>query len=268
MKIAGAIVAFIVVLIILFTVFASWGTVAAGNVGVVLHMGAVTGETKQPGFYSKTPFVVDVVSMNVQVQKEQVDTECSSKDLQIVKSTVSLNLSLVPEKAAQVYQSIGIGYIDVVVAPAMQESVKAVMAQYTAEELISKREEVRQGIADLLASKLSPIGIKTEAVNMVNFNFSPSFEQAIEAKVTTEQNALAAKNKLEQVKYEADQNVAKAEGEAKAIAIQAQAIQVQGGAAYIELKALEKWDGKLPQIMGAGAVPFINAGITGPDKLP
>ena len=110
-----------------------------------------------------------------------------------------------------------------------------------------------------MSSKLTPLGIKTEAVNIVNFDFSPSFNQAIEAKVTAEQNALAAKNKLEQIKYEADQNVARSEGEAKAIAIQAQAIQVQGGAAYIQLKALEKWDGKLPTIMGAGAVPFINS---------
>jgi regulator of protease activity HflC (stomatin/prohibitin superfamily) len=260
-KIIGGIVAFVLVLVGLVLAFGTWGTIDAGHVGIVLRMGAVTGETKSPGFYTKTPWIIHVEPMNIQVQKEQVDTECSSKDLQIVKSTVSLNLSLEPEKAAQVYQTIGVGYLETVVAPAMQESVKAVMAQYTAEELISKREEVRQGIAELLATKLTPIGVKTEAVNIVNFNFSPSFEQAIEAKVTTEQNALAAKNKLAQVKYEAEQNVAKADGEAKAIAIQAQAIQAQGGAAYIQLKALEKWDGKLPQIMGQGAVPFINSTI-------
>jgi regulator of protease activity HflC (stomatin/prohibitin superfamily) len=199
--------------------------------------------------------------MNVQVQKEQVDTQCSSKDLQTVKATVSLNLSLMQDKAASVYQTIGVDYLDTVVAPAMQESVKSVMAQYTAEELISKREEVRQSIADLLATKLTPIGVKTEAINIVDFDFSPTFNEAIEAKVTAEQNALAAKNKLEQVKYEADQSVAMAEGQAKAIAIQAQAIQVQGGEAYIQLKALEKWDGKLPQIMGAGTVPFVNTAL-------
>ena len=112
-----------------------------------------------------------------------------------------------------------------------------------------------------MATKLTPIGIKTEAVNIVNFEFSEVFNQAIEAKVTAEQNALAAKNKLEQVKYEADQNVTKADGEAKAIAIQAEAIEAQGGAAYIQLKALEKWDGKLPQIVGQGAIPFINAAV-------
>jgi regulator of protease activity HflC (stomatin/prohibitin superfamily) len=261
MKIFAAIGAFVLLAIALVIGFGSWGTIDAGNCGVVLRMGAVTGEIKPPGFYTKMPFSVHVVEMNVQVQKEQVDTQCSSKDLQTVKATISLNLSLMQDKAASVYQTIGVDYLETVVAPAMQESVKSVMAQYTAEELISKREEVRQSIADLLATKLTPIGVKTEAINIVDFDFSPTFNEAIEAKVTAEQNALAAKNKLEQVKYEADQSVAMAEGQAKAIAIQAQAIQVQGGEAYIQLKALEKWDGKLPQIMGAGTVPFVNTAL-------
>ena len=239
MKISAAIGAFVLLAIVLVLAFGSWGTIDAGNCGVVLRMGAVTGEIKPPGFYTKMPFSIHVVEMNVQVQKEQVDTQCSSKDLQTVKATVSLNLSLMQDKAASVYQTIGVDYLETVVAPAMQESVKSVMAQYTAEELISKREEVRQGIADLLATKLTPIGVKTEAINIVDFDFSSTFNEAIEAKVTAEQNALAAKNKLEQVKYEADQSVAMAEGQAKAIAIQAQAIQVQGGEAYIQLKALK-----------------------------
>ena len=95
--------------------------------------------------------------------------------------------------------------------------------------------------------------------SIVNFNFSESFNTAIEAKVTAEQNALAAKNKLEQSKYEADQRIATAKGEAEAIKIQAQAIQTQGGAAYINLKAIEKWNGLLPvYMMGNSPVPFIN----------
>ncbi len=261
MKTIGPICLLILLFAVLVAAFGSWGTVDAGYCGIVTKMGAVTGEIKQPGFYTKMPWTETVIPMNVQVQKEQVETQCSSKDLQTVSATISLNLSLDPKLAAQVYQSIGRTYIDTVVSPAMQESVKATMAQYTAEELITKREQVRQGIAELLSTKLAPVGIKTEAVNIVNFDFSQVFNQAIEAKVTAEQNALAAKNKLEQIKYEADQRVAQADGEAKAIAIQAQAIQQQGGSAYIQLKALEKWDGKLPQIMGSGAVPFLNTSL-------
>lgn len=265
-RIAGAIGAFIVLLIGLVTAFGSWGTIDAGNVGVVLRMGAVTGETKPAGFYAKTPWVTTVVPMNVQVQKEQVEAEAASKDLQTVKATIALNLSLNPSSATTIYQSVGVGYVDKVVAPAMQESIKAVIAQYTAEELISKRELVRDGIYSLLSSKLTPLGIKSDAVNIVNFDFSPAFNQAIEAKVTAEQNALAAKNKLEQIKYEADQRVAQADGEAKAISIQAAAVQVQGGAAYIQLRALEKWDGKLPQIVGSGSIPFINMSLESSSK--
>jgi regulator of protease activity HflC (stomatin/prohibitin superfamily) len=260
-RIVGGICAFIVLLIGLVIAFGSWGTIEAGNVGVVLRMGAVTGEMKPAGLYTKTPWVTTVVPMNVQVQKEQVETESASKDLQTVKAVIALNLSLNPSAGATIYQTVGVDYVDKVVAPAMQESIKAVIAQYTAEELISKRELVRDGIFTLLASKLSPMGIKSEALNIVNFEFSPAFNQAIEAKVTAEQNALAAKNKLEQIKYEADQRVAQADGEAKAISIQAAAVQAQGGAAYIQLRALEKWDGKLPQIVGSGPIPFINMSL-------
>ncbi|CAN5434880.1 prohibitin family protein [soil metagenome] len=252
------VVGFIVILILLIIFFGSWGTISPGTRGVVVNLGKVTGEIKPEGFYTKMPLLVTVVPMNVQVQKEQVNTQAASKDLQIVSTTIALNLSLSPDRCADVYQTIGVDYLERIVAPAMQESTKAVIAQYTAEELISKRENVRQGIAELLASKLSPIGVRTEAVNIVNFDFSRSFNEAIEAKVTAEQNALAAKNKLEQIKYEAEQRVTTAEGEARAISIQSKAIQENGGSAYIQLKALEKWDGRLPIYNTAGApVPFI-----------
>ena len=260
-RIAGGIAAFIVGIIVLVILFGSWGTVPAGNRGVVLRMGAVTGEIKQEGFYTKAPLLNTVILMDVRLQKEQVETEGASKDLQTVKATVALNLSVIPQEVANMYQGVGTDYLDKLVAPAMQESIKSVIAQYTAEELVTKREDVRQSIAATLSTKLSPHGIKTDAINIVNFDFSPSFNQAIEAKVTAEQNALAAKNKLEQVKYEADQRVAEADGEAKAISIQAQAIQNQGGSAYIQLKALEKWDGRLPQMMGTGPVPFIQGAM-------
>jgi regulator of protease activity HflC (stomatin/prohibitin superfamily) len=261
MRIIGSFCAFVVVLIGLVVAFGSWGTIDAGNVGVVLHMGAVTGEIKPAGFFTKMPWTVHVVEMNVQVQKAQTESESTSKDLQKVDATIALNLSLDQSHAAEVYKTIGLNYLEVIVSPAVQESVKAIMAQFTAEELVTQREKVREGIAELISSKLSPQGIKTESIAIVNFKFSNTFNEAIEAKVTAEQNALAAKNKLEQIKYEAEQNVAKSEGEAKAIAIQAAAIQTQGGAAYIQMKALEKWDGKLPQIMGQGSVPFISTAL-------
>lgn len=257
-KSASGALAFLIFLVIAIVGLGSWGTVPAGSRGVVLNLGRVTGDVKPEGFYTKVPFVTSVVNMDIRVQKEQVQTQAASKDLQTVSTTVSLNLSLAPEKCAWVYQNIGRDYMNVIVAPALQESIKAVVAKYTAEALITNREVVRQGIAELIASKLTPIGLRTDAVNIVNFDFSRSFNEAIENKVTAEQNALASKNKLEQTKYEAEQRIATAEGEAKAIAIQSKAIQEQGGTAYLQLKAVEKWDGKLPVYNTAGApMPFI-----------
>ena len=249
----------IVGIILLILLFGSWGTVPAGSRGVVLNMGRVTGEIKTEGFYMKLPIIYSVIPMSVQVKKEQVKTQAASKDLQTVQATVALNLSVSPVKCADIYQTIGLDYLTVIVAPALQESIKSIVAKYTAEELISKREVVRQGIAALISEKLSSSGIQTDAVNIVDFDFSRAFNEAIETKVTAEQNALASRNKLEQTKYEAEQQIVAAEGDAKAISIKATAIQNQGGDSYIKLKAIEKWDGKLPVYNTAGApLPFLS----------
>ena len=153
---------------------------------------------------------------------------------------------------------IGKEYRERIIDPALQEAVKSATALYTAEELITKRPEVKDTIKTLLVERLSQEYILVDEFSIVNFDFSPSFNQAIEAKVTAEQNALASKNKLEQVKYEAEQRIATAKGEAEAIRIQADAIQSQGGAEYVNLKAIEKWNGVLPSyMMGNGTVPFV-----------
>jgi regulator of protease activity HflC (stomatin/prohibitin superfamily) len=259
MKFVGAVCAFVVLFVVLVMIFGSWGTIDAGHRGVVLNMGRVTGEIKGEGFYTKTPWFVSVKSMDVRTQKEQVETEGASKDLQMVHATIALNLSLSPGKCAEVYQSIGVDYLDKIVAPTMQESIKAVLALYTAEELISKRELVRADIAKHIDDKLTAFGVRTEALNIVNFNFSKSFNEAIEAKVTTEQNAMAAKNLLAQKEYEAQQLVATARGKAEAMTVESAALAKNP--TVLQLRALEKWNGVLPQVMGAGAVPFIDVKI-------
>ncbi len=254
-RIVGAVCAFVVVCVVLVFSFGSWGTIAAGHRGVVLRMGAVTGETKGEGFYSKTPWLDSVVEIDIRTQKEQVETEGASKDLQSVKTVVALNLSVLPDKCGVLYQTVGTEYMTVIVGPAMQESIKAIIAQYTAEELVSKREVVREAIAALIAEKLHPIGVQTEALNIVNFQFSDAFNHAIEAKVTAEQEALAARNKLAQKEFEAQQLVASAKGKAEAMQIESKVLQ--SNPAIIQLRALEKWDGVLPKV-SSGAVPFID----------
>jgi len=235
--------------------------VEAGHRGVVLNWGAVSKDVRAEGLSFRIPVMQRVVVMDVRVQKEQVEASAATRDLQSVSSDVALNFHVLPDEVDRVYQNVGLSYIDTLIAPILQEAIKASTARYTAEELITKRENVREDIKNIVREKLSTTGIAVDEFNIVDFSFSKSFDAAIEAKVTAEQEALAAKNKLEQVKFEAEQRVAGARAEAEAIKIQAQAIQQQGGANYVQLQAIEKWDGRLPQQYVPGsAMPFLNIG--------
>ncbi len=231
--------------------FMSVGTVNAGERGVLLQFGAVTGKIFNEGLYFKIPFVQNVVKMDVKVQKNEVDADASSKDLQIVNSTVALNFKLDVAKVAQLHQNVGKNYKDRLIDPSLQESVKAATAMYTAEELITKRSEVREAIKINLKEKLEPQGILVEEFNIVDFSFSTAFNAAIEDKVTAEQKAIAAKNKLEQVKFEAEQKIAEARGRAEAIRIESEALKTNDK--IIDMRFIEAWDGKLPVVMGETA---------------
>lgn len=256
MKFVGGGVLVVVAILLLYIAINSWGTIDPGHRGIFIRMGAVTGEIANEGFYTKNPFLESVVEMDVRTQKEEVSTECASKDLQIVDAVIALNINVIPQDCAKIYQEIGTDYGNKVVSPAVQEAYKAVVAKYTAEELITKREVVRENIITLVKEKLSAFGIQTTAVNIVNFKFSNSFNAAIEAKVTAEQTALAAKNLLAQKEYEAQQAVATAKGKAEALALESAALAKNPQ--ILQLKALERWDGRMPLFIGGGTMPMIN----------
>ena len=248
----------LLVLIIIVVLFGSFGTVGAGERGVKTRFSNVVGEV-QPGLYFKLPLIEGVHKTDIQTQKVQQDTTAASSDLQDVKATIAVNFNVDPAKVTSIYQNIGEDYQDVIIDPAIQETVKAVTAKYTAEQLVTAREAVRQGIVDALSAKLQASGFQVTQVAIVNFAFSDDFNKAIEAKVTAEQNALAAKNKLDQVEFEAQQTVATAKAQAEAIQIQAAAINSQGGADYVMLQIAKQWNGVLPTTMvPGGALPFLN----------
>ncbi len=246
-------------------IFLSVGTVPSGSMGVKTRFDKVI-NSLQPGLYFKVPFIDHVTQMDVQTQKDQVDATAASNDLQDVTASVAVNYHVEPQDASIIFTNLGANYADRVISPAIQESIKSVTANYTAEQLVTQREEVREKILALLTTKLQVYGVHTDSLNIVNFNFSRTFNDAIEAKVTAQQNALAAKNKLEQVQYEAQQTVASAKAQAEAIQIQTQAIQNGGGQAYVELQsvkvqqsAVDKWNGVLPtQMIPGSSVPFLN----------
>lgn len=248
----------LIVIVALLLLFSSFQIVGAGERGVVLTMGQVSDTVKGEGLHFKIPFLQKIKTLDVKTQVENVSATAASKDLQNVTTIVALNYHLEADKVNKLWQSIGRDYKIRIIDPAIQEAVKAVTSKYTAEELITKRPQVKEDARLALSERLSKEFITVDEFSIVNFDFSPSFNAAIEAKVSAEQNALASKNKLEQVKYEAEQRIVTAKGEAEAIRIQAEAITSQGGAEYVNLKAVEKWNGTLPTYMMSGATPFIN----------
>tara|TARA_Y100000310_G_scaffold335775_1_gene418650 strand:+ start:558 stop:1367 length:810 start_codon:yes stop_codon:yes gene_type:complete len=241
-------------LVILILFFSAFGTVGAGERGTLLQFGAVQDKVFGEGLYLKMPFIQKVVKMDVKIQKDEVPASAASKDLQIVTSRIALNYHLDPGAVNKIWQEVGKNYNIRIIAPSIQEAVKAESAKFTAEELITKREEVKEKIKANLAERLLERSIIVDEFNIIDFEFSPAFNTAIEAKVTAEQLKLKADRDLERIKIEADQKIAEARGKAEAIRIEAQALRQN--AQVVELRWIEKWDGKVPTYWGE-ASPFI-----------
>lgn len=226
--------------------FGSFAIVGAGNVGVITRLGAVN-RVVNPGLSFKLPILESIEIMETRTQKEQVDAEAASKDLQEVKSTIALNYHLRGDKAVEVYQNIGTDYKFRIIDPAMQEAFKAATAKFTAEELIGKREAVKQEVFTHLRQRLEKYNVVVDDFNIVNFDFSADFNNAIEQKQVAQQN-------LEKAKIEATTATTQAEGQANA-----QKILKDSGsltAEYLQFLAIQKWDGKLPN--ATSGTPFIN----------
>jgi len=235
--------------------------VDAGERGVVLHWGAIDLEEAplEPGLHWRMPIRDDVVKMDVKTQKEEQGASASSKDLQVVTSKVAINYHLDTLNVNALYENLRKEYSDKVIAPAIEEFMKKTTAQFTAEELITKREDVKQQLKSAITENLAKNHIIVEDIFITDFDFSPEFNKAIEAKVTAEQRALEEQNKLAQVEFQAQQKITTATAEATAIKIQAEAVTQQGGKDYVQLQAVNKWDGKLPTSMiPGGTVPFLD----------
>ncbi len=234
----------------------------AGNRGVITNFGKVDQVVLGEGLHLRIPIMQAIHEINVQIQKGEGDGDSASKDMQQVHIKIALNFHLIPDRVAETYQAIGnlntVG--DRIIIPAVQEAVKATTAKYTAEELISKRAEVRDMISAALKERMTRHGIAIDEFSIVNFQFSPSFNQAIEAKTTAEQLKLKAERDLQRIEVEARQKVTSAKAEAESLSLQRQQVTPE----MIKLRevenqrlALEKWDGHLPNVTG-GTIPFIN----------
>lgn len=241
--------------------FESFTVVPGGHVGVQVTLGKINPEALQEGAQLVNP-ISSVRNVDVRLQRAELkNANAGTKDLQQVHTDIVVNFRLSGPKAPHILKEFGLNVDEKVLGPAINESFKAVTAKYNSEELITKRDEVRDNITKHIADKVAPFDIAISNVSLVNFGFSKNYQDAIEAKVTATQAKLKAEQDLERIKVEAASRIAQAEGEAKAIAIQAQAIQSNGGQQYVQLQWIDKWDGKLPNtVVGADTKTLMQIG--------
>jgi regulator of protease activity HflC (stomatin/prohibitin superfamily) len=243
-------------LVILITIFSTFGTVPAGNVGILTQFGKVIG-TIQPGFYTKIPWGIQRVNkMNTWVRKDDVKAEAGSKDLQIVNTDIVVNYHISAPKAGEIFQGIGDNEAvkTNIVAPAVSEVVKASVALRTAEEVLTKRTELKSDIDAKLSERLANYNVIVDDVSIVNVDFSPEFNKAIEAKQVAEQQAQQAKFVADKAIRDAEAIVNNAKGQAEAQRLVQQSLTPE----LLMKMAIEKWKGDMPTYWGGGALPFIN----------
>lgn len=241
-KIAGIIGVILVLGIIL--MFGSIRTIKSGQVGIRVRFGKVVNTEMNEGVNFKLPLVEKIVKINIQVQKVELQTGGASKDLQDVNTTIAVNYRVDGEKATALYKNVGKKYEEIVLQPAIQESIKAVTSQYTAEELITNRSEVSKKCMETLNDKVKDYGLIIDNFNIIGFNFSAEFNKAIEEKQVAEQKVLTAKQELEKEKIEAEKKLVKAEAEKKANELLKQTLTEE----VLMQQYIEKWDGKLPKV--------------------
>jgi len=248
----------VIVLVILG--FRSFTIVEAGHRGIVLQLGAVQPQVLSEGLHLIVPFIQTVVPVEVRVQKAESSQVSASRDLQTVTTTLAVNYHLEGESVNNLYQNVGLEYRARIVDPAISESLKAVTAQYTAEDLISKRSEVSAKVKEALTAKLGLYNMVLDEINITEFKFSEEFDRAIEQKQIAEQQALKSKLDLERIKIEKEQEITRAQAQAEALRLQKQEVTpelIQLRQIEAQLKAIEKWNGQLPNVTG-GATPFIS----------
>lgn len=255
----------IIAVLLLITVLSSIAVVPAGSTGVVTTFGKVSDTVMQEGLNFKVPFVQNVAIISNKIQKQEVEAAAVSKDLQTVSSNIAVNYRVGLQSSANIYKNIGSDYETIVLLPAVQESMKSVSAKYTAEELITKRAQVGEEIKKTLEEKVNEYGIMIEKFNIVNFDFSQEFNQAIEAKQVAEQNLIKTKTEQEQAivvaEAEAKKKVIAAQAEADAISKKAKAqadanklLNASLNDTIVEYEKVQKWNGELPKATGSNSI--------------
>lgn len=242
----------IVVLLAIITLFNSFKSVPTGYVGVKTQFGKVQDDVLQEGLNGKVPFIEKIVLIDCRTKKVEVTSESSSKDMQTVNVTIAVNYNIGKDTANKLYKEVGTDYENIIISPAILESIKAITAQYTAEELITKRAEVSAMIQEALHNKVENRGFSITEFNVTNIDFSEAFDQAIEAKAVKQQEVETAKAELEKQKIQNEKEISVAEKDAKVMELQNAQITdktLRLKELEIKEKMINKWSGNFPNTM-------------------
>lgn len=247
----------VTVLLILFIIICNpIAIVGVGERGVKVTLGQVSPQSYTEGIHLVTPFISKIKNMDVKTQKTYIETDLYTKDIQQAKISYVINYNLQPQNAHKMYREVGTGYVDNILMPVVEGTIKDVIGKWNAQDLVANRETATVDILKKLQKQLEPRYINVTGFQITDINYSGGFERAIESKVTAEQEALKAKNRTVQIQEEAKQKIISAEAEAKSMAIRANALTQNK--ALVEYEAVQKWDGHLPQYMMGNTVPFLN----------
>lgn len=243
-----------------FLLLASFYTVTPGFTVLQLRMGRAIHVHHEAGLYFKIPFIDKIVYLDRRVNKTEIKTDAMSRDLQTVIVEMVINYKI--GDPFKLYERIGTNFIEVIIDPFTQESVKAVMAKFTAEDLIQCRHECKEKVVAELKERLAECDITLIDFNFIHLDFTDDFIKAVEQKQIAEQTAKQAKNLTEKIKEEAVQTRTKADAEAYSFKAKRESITQE----LIELKkiealskAVDKWNGVLPRVT-TNAMPLMAVG--------
>ena len=229
---------------LLLILFGCFSTIKTGEVGIKTRFGKIVSSTNSEGIVFKSPLEkIEKIDIKVQKYENEVALSTSTKDMQVVNNiTVSINYRIDGTKVIDLYKKVGTKYNETVLEPAIQETIKAVISKYTAEELVTRRSEISLDINNTLNERINDYGINSTAVAINNFDFSEAYNQAIEQKAVSEQNVLTAKQELEKSRVEAEKKIVEAEATNRANELLKQNVTDE----VLMKQFIEKWDGKLP----------------------
>lgn len=249
----------VVLLLVVFIIICNpIAIVGVGERGVKVTLGQVSPQSYTEGIHLITPFISKIKNMDVKTQKTYIETDLYTKDIQQATISYVINYNLQPQNAHKMYREVGLGYVDNILMPVVEGTIKDVIGRWNAQDLVANRETATIDILEKLQKQLASRYINVTGFQITDINYSGGFERAIESKVTAEQEALKAKNRTVQIQEEAKQKIISAEAEAKSMAIRANALTQNK--ALVEYEAVQKWDGKLPEYMLGNSMPFINIG--------